>query len=530
MNLHVLSGPDALKRVRSESFQSGWKALYDRCPWATACQHPDFLTPWYELYHATFMPVVIFEELQDGSLAGLLTLALRRPEMTLTGAGEYQGWLQAPGSDGGFIVQAMRQVRTVFPGVDIHLKYLPPDIPLDWIGDGRSLGGNVSLTTHARPIMRADPAAMARQRNKKNQRQNYNRLNRLGRIEFRKVVDDDDFIRVFGAMRDQYDFRQAALFHTMPFLKDPCKSMFYTELHKRGLLHTTVLSVGSEVAAAHIGLVSRNRAVHLGIITHNPALAAHSPGNLLLAMLGVHLAVEEVESLDLTPGGDAYKEHFATDHDSVFELTVYGGMGRRLRTQALLGVKRFAKTRLQKAGVRPAALLAAYENMKRFKSNELLAAFKTLGARSDCRPCDLRYCGQPRAAAAGQLLISRNRLQDVFKFDADGEPVGYCEFLGMVMKQMERSRQLYSLVLDDKLQIFCWVQFCHAEAGSAAGDSIVLSGLYVHSQLANDELIQCFLEQLLHELNADARVYYRGVLSSGLQALLQRCGFVDQTK
>ena len=536
MNLQMLSGRQALECVNSGPFQSKWKALFDDCHWATACQHPDFVGPWYEFYHSTFLPVIVFEERADGSLAGLLTLALRHQGRQLTGAGEqqaeYQGWIQAPGTDGGFIVQAIRKLRTAFPGVDLYLKYLPSEIPLDWIDKEESIGGLCSLNIHSRPIMKADPAAMGRQRNKKNQRQNYNRLNRLGGVQFRRVLEHEDFIRVFGEIRDQYDFRQAALYHSTPFLSDPRKRLFYTELHKRGLLHATVLSVGTEVAASHIGLLSRGRAVHLGINTHGPAFAAHSPGNLLLAMLGVHLGAEKIDLLDLTPGGDEYKEHFATDHDSVVELTVYSGTSRRLRTDAFLRVKRFAKARLRKAGYRPADVLAAFDKVKRFGSSGLQSWYGKWRAKRDFRPCEFRYCRPQRPAAAGKLAISRNRLQDVFKFDPDGASVSFCGFMAMVMKQMERSQHLYSFVQDDILRIFCWVRMCNDAPAGAGGASIVISGLYVHDRLKNDELVRCFLEQLLcelNELNANASVHYRGVLSSGLQNVVKRCGFIDAT-
>jgi hypothetical protein len=337
----------------------------------------------------------------------------------------------------------------------------------------------------------------------------------------------------------QYDFRQAALYWNMPFSNDPAKKPFYLELHKRGLLHATILTVGDKIAASHIGLLSEERAVHLGINTYDPALAAHSPGNLLLAMLGVQLVEEEMPLLDLTPGGDAYKEHFATEHDAVCELTIYGDKTRRLKTEALLNVKRLLKTRLRMAGYRTADVLGAVEKLKIVKPSGLRNLVEKLRVRLTSRPCELQHRQSARAATPRTLRISRDCLHDVLKFDSGGSAAKYWEFLGTVMKRMERSHHLYSFVQNDQLRMFCWVRMGTAEPAlevpaqvpAPSGDSIVLYDLYVHRQLDNKKLVQSFIEQMLVELKevkSDAGVYYRGALNTELQAAVERCGFVAE--
>ena len=543
MNLKLLTGDDALERVNSKEFQSNWKTLYACCPWTAASLHPDFVATWYRIYHARFLPVVVLEEAGDGSLTGLLTLALHQNGTKLTGAGdqqaEYQGWIQAADTGSSFIVNAIHAIRERFPRADIYLKYLPPGIPLRWLEDKGNYGEYCSLRSHSRPVMKIDSAAMDRQRNKKNHRQNYNRLKRLGEVRFQRVVEHDEFIRVFDEICNQYDFRQAALYRSMPFASDPAKKLFYLGLHKRGLLHVTTLTVGKEIAASHIGLLSEDRAVHLGINTYDPALAAHSPGNLLLAMLGVHLATEKMPILDLTPGGDGYKENFATEHDAACELTIYSDRARRVRTEALLSVIRYSKTRLKTAGYRPADVLAVLGRVKRVNASGLGELLRKLRFRSNSRHCEFRYCRATPLVMTDKLRISKNRLHDVMKFDSHGSSVGFREFSDTVMKRLERSNDLYCFVHDDRLRIFCWVRTDTAERtvqglpqGSAAsGDSIVLFDLYVHRQLEDKELVQRFVEQILLELEeqkSNPEVRYRGALDAELQAVVERCGFVDE--
>lgn len=541
MHLELLSGDDALKCVNSDEFQSKWKALYARCPWAVASLHPDFVVPWYRLYAPGFQPVVVLEETGDGALAGLLTLALCRNGRKLVGAGEqqaeYQGWIQPADSGSGFIVNAIRELRKRFRQADICLKYLPPGIPLGWTGEKGHYAELCSLRSHARPVMHIDAAAMERQRNKKNYRQNYNRLKRLGEVRFQRVVEHDDFVRVFDEICNQYDFRQAALYRNMPFASDPAKKQFYLELHKRGLLHATILTVGKKVAASHIGLLSDARAVHLGINTHDPAPAAHSPGNLLLAMLGVHLAAEEMPMLDLTPGGDGYKEHFATGHDAVFELTMYSDTRRRLRTEALLGVIRYSKKRLQRAGYRTADALAVIDKVKGFGPSGLRALLGKWRAGANAQQRELRYRRSVRPVPGYTLPISKNCVRDVLKFDSYGSSARFRAFSDLVMKRLERSNDLYCFVHDDQLRLCCWARTCPADPATQpaapAADSVVLFDLYVHSQVQDKELVERFIEQILLDLKeqkSNAEVLYRGALSDELRTMWERCGFVDEAR
>ena len=61
----------------------------------------------------------------------------------------------------------------------------------------------------------------------------------------------------------------------------------------------------------------------LGVVAHSPFLSEHSPGKLLVLQLGLMLHQQGFSRLDLTPGGDAYKEDRATEYDEAHVLTVF---------------------------------------------------------------------------------------------------------------------------------------------------------------------------------------------------------------
>jgi hypothetical protein len=374
-----------------------------------------------------------------------------------------------------------------------------------------------TLRPHRRPVMQVEPAAMARQRNKKNHRQNFNRLGRMGEVRFERVHEHARFAALFDALCMQYDFRQAALYRQMPFAADPAKRDFHLALHRQGLLHVTVLTVGGAPAASHLGLLSEGRALHIGILTHDPAFAAHSPGSLLLAMLGVQLAGEGVPMLDLTPGGDGYKEHFATGHDVVHELTVHGSARRRLAADVLAGFKQLARHAVRRAGVRSTGLAAARDGGPAGWLARLVRGLRA-------RPCALRYRGQ--AGPGCGLALGRNRLADVFRFDARQAGESRWDFMGEVMRGMERGHDLYTVVRDGTLVLCCWAQ---GETGNE--ELVVLSGLYVHRRHAGAALLQAFFGQLLAQLGQDKpglAMAYRGRLDARLRRALEGCGFVAE--
>lgn len=511
MGLTILTGHAALHLAESQAIQSAWKVLHARCPWATACQHPDFVLPWYRLYSASFEPVVVIAYSSERGLQGLLPLARRNDGVTMTGAGErqaeYHAWLAEPDAGDGFIRAAVAGLHAAFPTVDLFLKYLPPGTPLGWTVDAGSGDGRCVMRAHRRPLMHIDAAAMTRQRNKKNHRQNFNRLSRIGEVAFEQVQDDARFIQVLDDIVFQYDFRQGALHQQKPFHADPMKKSFLLALHRQGLLHTTILTVNGELAASHVGLMSQGRALHLGLNTHAPGLASHSPGQLLLAMLGEQLAREGTPLLDLTAGGDGYKEQLATGHDLAFELTLYGSAQRRLQGEMRAGASRWARAAIRAAGYRSTDVLALAGALRCLPG----AGLRRIGAglrETGRSPGELRCQLDGATRHPGDAAVSKNRVADALLFDGGSTQPGYWRFLRLAMQRMERAQLLYSLAQGDKLLLCCWVaadDTSRARDAARPGSSMCLSDLYVHPDAASVERLRGFLLQVVYDLQEQGR-------------------------
>jgi CelD/BcsL family acetyltransferase involved in cellulose biosynthesis len=170
-------------------------------------------------------------------------------------------------------------------------------------------------------------------------------------MELRRLTRPDELQPVLDRIIRWYDERRLAVNGSAPFHNDPLKKPFHLALMAPpGLMHVTTLTFGDHLASAHINVCGKCE-VHVGVIAHDPELAKHSPGKLHLLLLSDLLRREGFEQLDLTPGGDAYKDRFVTGWDEVHELTVLPTPAARRDAVIRLGAKDAARTLLKACGV-----------------------------------------------------------------------------------------------------------------------------------------------------------------------------------
>jgi CelD/BcsL family acetyltransferase involved in cellulose biosynthesis len=361
MTVVVRTGDEALAFISSPAFVNGWEAILQDCTWSTACQYPDFIIPWYQIYQDRCSPVVVSAQDDDGAVTGLLTLALTNGGKRLVGAGmveaEYQCWVERPENSNQFMRQAVEAIRIAFPKATLHLRYINVGAPVDWIGSLEP-GYYYRLHEHARPLMKLSGSEIAARLGNRKIRAKIKKLKQSGALSFERVNDHDAFLASFDEVCAKYDHRQKKKNFVMPFKDDPLKGRFYKELHRRGILHATSLNVGNRIAAFHAGLISRSW-LHLGINVQSSDFDAHSPGILHLLMMSALAQKEDFLMLDLTPGGDAYKESFATQHDTVYEFLLFPGYLSYLKNRVAFSTRTWAKSALKRLNIRSSLLRQA---------------------------------------------------------------------------------------------------------------------------------------------------------------------------
>lgn len=359
MEIRVLSNAEAIERMRTNAFAEAWGRLCAACPWATGYQSPEFILPWYECYADTAAPLLLVAEGADqGELQGLLALAVDRDSGQLFNAGahqaEYHCWLALEGQGDQFITVALARMRELYPKGQLQFRYLPPNCPEGWL-DGP---GGWQRLTGIRPIPRplmvfeSEDAIDAKLRKKGNK----SRLKRLraacgGELTGSTVRSEAELAGLIEEIASNYDHRQGAMNEVRPFGDDARKKDFHLRLLRSGVLHAFVLRAGESMVAAILSVKSTGF-LSVGILSHADALAEHSPGKFGMLYLAREALRQGFGAIDLTPGGK-WKDRFASQHDTVSELTVrFSAVQARiaaLRGQALASTKQV----LAAAGVTP---------------------------------------------------------------------------------------------------------------------------------------------------------------------------------
>lgn len=351
LHVEIVQAGRATALLNDETFRTAWLHLWERCPWGTAFQRPDFGSVWYAVYAERFAPVLILSHDATGELCGLLPLARSWDGRRLVAAGahqaEYQVWLALPEIGDAFSRLALRAVRTAWPSARMTLQHLPPGTPRAWLADPE-MQRMCRLTSHRRPLWHlGDGTQVARSLKKRGNRNRINRLRREGTLEFRRLDDADELEARIDEIIRCYDARQMVLHGSAPFRNDPLKRAFHLALARQtDLLHATVLTVGQRLASANLNIRGAGE-VHLGIPAHNPLWVRHSPGKLHKLFLAELLVREGCDRIDLTPGDDPYKDHFANDADEVHTLSLFPSGPYRWGADLCDGLKQQARRALR---------------------------------------------------------------------------------------------------------------------------------------------------------------------------------------
>ena len=489
--LNILVGEEALDLITDPKFQLAWDHLYNTCPWSTVFQSREFVSTWYKLYYPTYQIVLVTAE-QDGELVGLLTLTKHKANKLLMVAGlggaEYQTWLATPESGELFIQEALDRVLSLYPGHDVTFYNTPPETPLLWTKTNEKWRERTILKLLQRPLMDLHSPDVTRLFRKKQFREKTNRLKRLGELKFERVTDPERFALLLDDLVMQSDFRKGAKYNFFQFETDPFGKQFLLELFKKGVLHTTVLRLNGQVIASIVAPAGK-KWVHLaGLNTHSPLYARHSPGLINFIMLGQLLIEEGMDTFDLTPGGDPYKERLATSRDQVHELYVSGILKTKIRKSLVEPVLSVVKHGLKRKGLTPRLL--KYEALK---IKERFALATQLGLKEHLSWHYLRkgisnqaiVCKFKVTKLQKQYPIVVNDVNALLSYRPSQGIYSRWDFLEDAMRRFELGEQVYTLTENGQLLICVWHEQqpgldCIAE--HLAGNSpIVLKGLFIHS-------------------------------------------------
>jgi CelD/BcsL family acetyltransferase involved in cellulose biosynthesis len=463
MTVCVALNDDAGKLLADEAFVLQWHRLYDHCPWATPFQSPGFVAAWYQCYRSRYEPVLVAGRSEAGVLTGLLPLAICPDNGEVIVAGgwqaEYQTWICDLDVSQVFPWTAICALRRDVVFAELRFRYLPPGTPIDCFSasDAQPM---CRLDSHRRPLLRfGDGEAIAATLRHKSKRNSLNRLKKIGPLEFKRINDPQGSQAILDDIIGCYDFRQAAVHGVAPFRDDCLKRAFHLALMKiPGLLHTTVLKVGDRFAAAHLGICGHD-AVHLGILAHNPALAKQSAGTFHALFLAQMLMKEGYPQLDLTPGGDPYKDHLANAWDEVHTLTVFGAawQARKQDLSRVLGDS--ARRTLTLGRISPKKAKALMRRVSRIRPISAFRHIATGAGRWLARRREVliyRHKIEMLPDLDGNNLIRRDALDDLLAFEPVEPRQSRRSFLARALERIENGCHVYTHAESGRLLHYAW--------------------------------------------------------------------------
>lgn len=457
----VICGKAACELLNDPAFVHSWQVLHDACPHATAFQGPGFVRTWYAAYAAQWEPVVVRASTATGSLSGLWLLAYDKVAKQLAHAGahqaEYHGWLSTPGNDHELLTAGWRMLKQQLDFSSLRFKYLPHPALGDRLTAAFAVEGGVAVRRSARPLMRLNADEMRASMAKKSNKSRFNRLAKLGKLELRRITDLAEFERIFDDLINFYDLRQSAVNQSTPFGEDPVKRAFHRALlaNAPADIYCAVTFIDERPIAAFWGVASGTM-VHLGLLISSPFCAEHSPGKIHMMQLGEQLLKDGIEVLDLTPGGDAWKERFANAHDEVAEATVYrSAMGLR-RANAKERIARLGKRALALASITPDQVRAAISTLGRAKPAALGRKLAKLGGehrefrvyRAD-RELAARFDFDPR--------VRCNEIPHLLAFEPGESWQSRDGFLSTALERIEHGVSAFTVSIDGRLAHSGWL-------------------------------------------------------------------------
>lgn len=432
---HPRAGSELLARP---AFIQSWRELAAACPWSTVFQSPDFIVTWYETYGDRFDALLVTMTDIHGTLCGLLTLAIDRKSGALHYAGcdqaEYQVWLATGDAADDFPLSALNTLKRAFPRHALMLQYLPPNVPMQWLDRSAWFKRRCVLRPSSRPLVGMNEEEIACALKSRTKQRGLKGLRELGEVSF-GMVAREDFARVFAQAWPLYEFRQIGKFNFRRFLVDPSRERFYRLLAERtGVLQMSVLRVDDQVVAWLTGVRSDGY-FHPTAFAHSPFHARFSPGGIHMLLLAQSLMRGHGCLFDLTPGGDAFKDMLASEHEPTWTMVFYPGP---------LSVLRF----------KPAHILArkAWRKCWRMSGERVLAFTRrerpsTIQStpRFEVRRIDLEKTDHALPS------VRRNEIRDLLKYQpAAGEP-SMQGFFVQIQQDIDTGADLFTYVENERL-------------------------------------------------------------------------------
>jgi RimJ/RimL family protein N-acetyltransferase len=275
------------------------------------------------------------------------------------------------------------------------------------------------------------------------------------------------------------------------------------------------------------------------MLMHSPFLAEHSPGKLHLQRLGEFLIGEGYDAIDLTPGGDPWKERFANAHDEVLRVHLYAKPSQARRAQWRDWLEAKAKVLLARVSLEPSHIREFAARLRNPTLGSLVrAATNWLWQGREFRI--YRLAAHEVRERSSDARVSCNAIGELLRFEPGERWQSRERFLGAALARLEAGERAYTVCLDGKLAHSGWlIPRQHESRMSEVGqtlhlppNSAVLYDFYTQPGFRGRGLYRATINHMLADLSRDPTLefVYISVLADNLASrkVIERLGFTYQ--
>ena len=380
LSIDIIQGDDVHKIVRESEFLSRWQTLAEITSHVTVFQEPPFVTCWYEQYRSAYQPILVIAYDDTGILSGLLPLAINLADRSLSHAGdqqvEYSGWLCTDEYKITFISMALATIKKQISYTRWLWSTIPPNADVTWLTSPEKGLEQIytSYNVVNSPVLDLhNEDKLKKVLKNKSVKSKINRLKKKGDLRIERITESQRVTELIDDITNLVNFRHGAAHGDLAFNEDPYQKDFY---HARGKNlvnnHFSVLWLGDKLLAFHFGGID-NDTIYIGLTAFDPTESKHSPGVIFLIFLANLMKEEGIRYIDLTPGGDEYKERFSNQHHTLYHPIFFPNKTSKLQYDSKKYIKQAIMNGLGKLGIEKNNLTAA-SKQGRNKANKIESA------------------------------------------------------------------------------------------------------------------------------------------------------------
>ncbi|MGH7233316.1 MAG: GNAT family N-acetyltransferase [Nitrospiraceae bacterium] len=308
-----------------------WEVLLKADSVATFFQTPLWCVTWYRCYHDEFEPIM-FTAKCEGRLVGIAPLARERATGRVVFAGDgmsdYRDFVCEDGWRRHILPSFLSRMVDIAPQGLVVVGQMQPDSPTkdiicQWASKQRSY--HVIIRTHPCRRFRLESEEQLQELYKKKTiRQSFKFYRRSGVLQFRRVLDVEEWNRLKTIFFQQHCLRQAVAGRQISF-EDPRKQAFYSGLFESVSpdIHFSALWF-SERPIAFMFCLAYRGVLYYGAPSIDPLENKHSPGILHIIEAMTQCHKEGFREVDLTLGSSAFKERLASYSVELPTVYLYG--------------------------------------------------------------------------------------------------------------------------------------------------------------------------------------------------------------